>query len=135
MTSRRIYRLNRQGNLLWLRASVGRAEENPIVLRLLIDTGSSYTVLPRRILERLGCNLQQPLQTTTIVTASAIVKMPIVPVPWFNCLGVRKENFSVVAMDLPMGSFANGLLGIDFLREEKAIIDIFKGEISLRDNS
>ena len=131
MTSRRIYRLNRQGNLLWLRASVGRSRENPIVVRLLVDTGSSYTVLPRRILERLGCNLQQPSQTTTIVTASAIVKMPIVPVPWFNCLGVRKENFSVVAMDLSMGSFANGLLGIDFLREEKAIIDIFQGEISL----
>jgi aspartyl protease family protein len=131
MTARRIYRLNRQGNLLWLRASVGRARENPIILRLLIDTGSSYTVLPRRILERLGCNLEQPRQTTTIVTASAIVKMPIVPVPWFNCLGVRKENFSVVAMDLPIGSFTNGLLGIDFLREEKAIIDIFQGEISL----
>jgi predicted aspartyl protease len=135
MTSRRIYRLNRQGNLLWLRASVGRSRENPIVVRLLVDTGSSYTVLPCRILECLGCNLQQPRQTTTIVTASTIVKMPIVSVPWFNCLGVRKENFSVVAMDLPIGSFTNGLLGIDFLREEKAIIDIFKGEISLRDNS
>ena len=134
MTNRRIYRLNRQGNLLWLRASVGVDGENPIVLRLLVDTGSSYTVLPRRILERLGCNLQQPPQTTTIVTASAIVKMPIVPVPWFNCLGVSKENFSVVAMDLPMGSFANGLLGIDFFREEKAIIDIAKGEIYLRNN-
>ena len=131
MTSRRIYRLNRQGNLLWLRASVGRSWENTIIVRLLVDTGSSYTVLPRRILERLGCNLQQPRLTTTIVTASAIVKMPIVPVPWFNCFGVRKENFSVVAMDLPIGSFTNGLLGIDFLREEKAIIDIFQGEISL----
>ena len=132
MSSRRIYRLNRQGNLLWLRASVGRGRENPLVVRLLVDTGSSYTVLPRRILERLGCNLKQPHQTTTIVTASAIVKMPIVPVPWFNCLGVRKENFSVVAMDLPLSSFTNGLLGIDFLREEKAIIDIFPSEISLR---
>ena len=131
MSSRRIYRLNRQRNLLWLRASVGRARENPIILRLLVDTGSSYTVLPRRILERLECNLQQPLQTTRIVTASAIVEMSIVAVPWFHCLGVRKENFSVVAMDLPTSSFANGLLGIDFLRKEKAIIDIFKCKISL----
>ena len=100
----------------------------------MVDTGSSYTVLPRRILERLGCNFQQPFQITRIVTASAMIEMPIVAVPYFNCLGVRKENFSVVAMDLPIGSFANGLLGIDFLREEKAIIDIAKGEISLRNN-
>ncbi|NER94341.1 MAG: hypothetical protein F6J86_10950 [Symploca sp. SIO1B1] len=57
-----------------------------MVLRLLVDTGSSYTVLPRQILERLGCNFQQLLQTTTIVTASAIVKTPLVPIPWFNCL-------------------------------------------------
>ncbi|MDJ1183339.1 retropepsin-like aspartic protease [Roseofilum casamattae] len=131
MSSRRTYRLNRHGNLLWLRASVGRDRENPVILRLLVDTGSSYTVLPRQILEYLGCNLQQPVQTTRIVTASAMVEMPIVLVPWFNCLGVRKENFSVVAMDLPTGSFANGLLGIDFLRQEKAIINIFKGEIHL----
>ncbi len=131
MSSRRIYRLNRHRNLLWLRASVGRDDENPIVVRLLVDTGSSYTVLPRQILKRLGCNLEQPLQTTTIVTASETVKMPIVSVPWFNCLGVRKENFSVVAMNLPISSFTNGLLGIDFLREEKAIINIFQGEISL----
>jgi predicted aspartyl protease len=130
MNSRRIYRLQRQGNLLWLRASVGHGQENPIVLRLLVDTGSSYTVLPRQILERLGCNLSQPRQTTTIVTASAVVKMPIVVVPWFNCLGIRKENWTVVAMDLPSVSFTNGLLGIDFLREEKAIIEIFRGEIS-----
>lgn len=76
--------------------------ENPIILRLLVDTGSSYTVLPRRILERLGCNVKQPFQITTIVTASAIIEMPIVAVPCFNCLGVCKENFSVVVMDLPI---------------------------------
>jgi len=131
MNSRKIYHLNRQGNLLWLRASVGSGRENPIIVRLLVDTGSSYTVLPRQILERLGCNLAQSRQTTRIITASTVVTMSIVPVPWLNCLGVRKENFPVVAMNLPIGAFTNGLLGIDFLREERAIIDIFQGKIIL----
>ena len=57
MSTKKIYRLQRQKDLLWLRGAVGRNQDSPLLLRLLVDTGASYTVIPTLILERLGCNL------------------------------------------------------------------------------
>jgi aspartyl protease family protein len=129
MNSKRVYQLQRHGNLLWLRAAVSRDDKNSIVIRLLVDTGSSFTVLSAQILERLGCNLNQPQNTTTIVTAGGVINVPMIVVPWFNCLGKRRKNFPVVALNLPAMAFTNGLLGMDFLRDCQAVIAVEPGEI------
>ena len=97
-----------------------------------IDTGASYTVLPIPILQRIGCNLEQPLSKKKIITANGAIAVPIVSVPWFNCMGVKRENYPVVGLDLLASSFTNGLLGMDFLTEVKAVIDISKAEIRLQ---
>jgi len=57
VTSKKFYPLQRQGNLLWVRAAVGSNDGSVIVVRLLVDTGSSFTVLPTKVVEALGCNL------------------------------------------------------------------------------
>lgn len=62
MSDKKIYRVQRQQNVLWLRAAVGRNQDTPLLVRLLIDTGASYTVLPIPILQRIGGNLDQPNQ-------------------------------------------------------------------------
>lgn len=48
MSNKKIYRCNRQHNLLWLRVAVGRSGDTPLLVRLLVDTGASYTVLPTK---------------------------------------------------------------------------------------
>lgn len=131
MSSKKIYRCYRQQNVLWLRVAVGKSGNTPILVRLLVDTGASYTVLPTRILQRVGCNLEQPLEKKKIVTANGAIDVPIVAVPWFNCLGIKRENYPVVALSLPASSFTDGLLGMDFLREVGAIIDVANAEIRL----
>ncbi len=131
MSQKIIYRVQRQQNVLWLRAAVGSINNTPLLVRLLIDTGASYTVLPKKILKRVGCNLSKTLGNKKIVTANGVITVPIVVVPSFNCLGVLQENYPVVALDLPTNSFTDGLLGMDFLCQVKAIIDVAKGEIRL----
>jgi clan AA aspartic protease (TIGR02281 family) len=131
MSSKKIYRCYRQQNVLWLRVAVGQSGDKPLLVRLLVDTGASYTVLPTRILQRLGCNLEQPLEKKKIVTANGAINVPIVAVPWFNCLGIKRENYPVVALSLPASSFTDGLLGMDFLREVGAVIDVANAEIRL----
>lgn len=66
------------------------------------------------------------------MTASGVINAPVVLVPWFHCLGVKKENFSLVALDLPVNSYQLGLLGIDFLRNIKAVIDVSQEQIQLK---
>ena len=129
MSQKIIYQVQRQQNVLWLRAAVSGNNQTPLLVRLLIDTGASYTVLPKKILQRIGCNLKQPLGNKKIVTANGSITVPIVAVPSFNCLGVLQENYPVVALDLPANSFTDGLLGMDFLCEVKAVIDVAQGEI------
>ena len=57
MTSPRFYQLSRYQNLLVLKAAAGGKEGIVRQFRLLVDTGSSYTVLRVNILENLGCDL------------------------------------------------------------------------------
>ncbi len=131
MSQKFIYRVQRQQNVLWLRAAVRGNNNTPLLVRLLIDTGASYTVIPRKILQRIGCDLSQPLDKKTIVTANGAISVPIVAVPSINCLGVKRENYPVVALDLPANSFTDGLLGMDFLIRVRAVIDVANGEIRI----
>lgn len=131
MSDKKIYQCNRQQNVLWLRAAVGKSGDAPILVRLLVDTGASYTVLPTRVLRRIGSNLDRPQQNRKIVTANGAIDVPIVTVPWFNCLGRVRKNYPVVALSLPVSSFTDGLLGMDFLREVGAVIDTAKAKIRL----
>jgi aspartyl protease family protein len=133
VTSKKFYPLQRQGNLLWVRAAVGSNDGSAIVVRLLVDTGSSFTVLPTRVVEALGCNLLQPLRIIATVGASGTINAPMVAVPWLNCLGQRIESFSVVAYTIPAAAFVDGLLGMDFLSSCKAIITIANAEIRFGD--
>jgi predicted aspartyl protease len=133
MTSRRSYRLQRSGNLLFLKATVGSHEAgvDPILVRLLVDTGSSFTVLPSRVLADVGSDLQQPRNQVAIVAAGGVMQVPVVAAPWLSCLGQRVENFPVVVLNLPLQTFTNGLLGMDFLSQFGAVIDTKRGVIDL----
>lgn len=131
MTEKKSYRVQRQGNLLRVRGAVGGNDGSVIVVRLLVDTGSSFTVLPTRVVESLGCNLLQPLRRVATVGASGTINAPIVAVPWFNCLGQRIENFALLAYTIPAAAFVDGLLGMDFLSRYQAIIAVADAEIRL----
>jgi predicted aspartyl protease len=47
----------------------------PILVRLLVDTGSSFTVLPSRVLADVGCDVQQPRNRVAIVAAGGVIQV------------------------------------------------------------
>ncbi len=102
------------------------------MVRLLVDTGASYTMLPVEVVEALGCDTHHPLRTIRMVAANGIIVAPMVAVAWFHCLGQRVENFPVVAHTLPTGTFVDGLLGMDFLSRCKAVVSVGEAEIRCR---
>jgi predicted aspartyl protease len=129
MTSR-IYKAQRYGKLLVVRVGLGSDTLSPRTLRLLVDTGSSYTVLPVSILQALGSAPENAIRKVTIVAAGGLLEAPIVELPWLNCLGHRVKNFPVVALQLPANSFASGLLGMDFLDQFEVVINVRQGIIT-----
>lgn len=130
MKAGRSYQLDRRGSLLLLRAAVEGADGGVVVLRLLLDTGASLTVLPVEVLEIIGCETHRPLRRVRMVAASGVIVAPVVVVPWFHCLGQRMEGFLVAAHTLPSGTFVDGLLGMDFLSECDAEISVEQAKVS-----
>jgi predicted aspartyl protease len=126
-----IYPAKKTGNLLWVKASVGGQGSHVAVLRLLIDTGASYTILPLKPLKPIGYNLDQTIAQRKIVTASGVVDVPFIKVDWLNCLGIKMDNFPVALYDLPVSSRIDGILGMDFLVANRAIVATGESEIYL----
>lgn len=97
------------------------------MLKLLVDTGSTYTILPVEVLEALGCNPTASKDHVRITTASGYVLAPRVAVSWFQALGRKRRNFRAVGHTLPPIGPIDGLLGMDFLIAVKAKIELATG--------
>lgn len=124
----RRYRLQKFGNLLAAKCAVFLGGEIR-VLNLLVDTGSTYTIIPVEVLESLGCLPSREYERVRIITGSGYVIAPRIKVEEFHCLGAKIQNFPVVAHTLPPESIVDGLLGMDFLISVKANINVFKAII------
>jgi predicted aspartyl protease len=130
MSPRIVYPLQRSGNLLFLRASINGANGDSLRVRLLVDTGSSYTTLPINLLEDLGYDISAAAnRRIAIMTAGGMGRAPVLPISTFNCLGQSFSDFPIVALDLPFNPLMSGLLGMDFLSRIGATIDIKTAQI------
>jgi predicted aspartyl protease len=117
------YRLANAGTLLITKAAIA-GPDSVKILSLLVDTGSSYTIVPVEVLESCGCSPAEAKKHLRIVTGSGFVVAPVVQLNWFSTLGIKIDNFSVVAHTLPFSGPIDGLLGMDLLRRIKARIDL-----------
>ena len=125
------YRLLRYGqNLLAVQATIGNnGEANEYRVRLLVDTGASYTILPIKTLEDLGYDIRNPLRRQEIFTGQGRIYVPVINVCWFNCVGQFIENFDVFAHDILPNLRIDGVLGMDFLTRFGAVISVGDAEI------
>ncbi len=125
------YHLDRVGPLLLTRAAV-HGPDGTKVIKLLVDTGSSYTILPVEVLQAIGCDPTLRREgEVRLITGSGVVIAPRVSVGWFHVLGQRMEGQQVVAHTIPFSGFFDGLLGMDVLTPLQARIDISKGSIQV----
>jgi predicted aspartyl protease len=124
-----IYQLQRHYRLMTLKAFVADSEGIYRGIRLLVDTGATYTVLPIKFLIELGYDVSASARRTKISAAGGMLEVPMINVDRFSCLGRQVDSFSVVGLDLPFSTVVNGLLGMDFLERHRALIDTGKAEI------
>lgn len=129
------YAVERKNYLFYIRAGIGGQDDRRKVVRLLVDTGARNTVLPARLLQEFGYNLNNPVRQVRITAAGGILQVPMITVAWFNCLGTNIQSFAVIALDLPPSAGVDGLLGMDFLTTIGAIVDINQMQIAVRQTS
>src|SRR2546430_9706178 len=124
------YLVERVGSLLLTKAAIS-GPAGVKVVRLLVDTGSVYTILPVEVLESVGCSPAVSTEHVRLITGSGYLIAPKVQALWFQCLGQKVDQMAVVAHTLPFGSLVDGLLGMDFLGAVHAKILIAEGIIEL----
>lgn len=103
------------------------------VVRLLVDTGASYTFIHLNTLNSLGYDTNKPLRREEIITGNKPIAVSIVCVAWLHCLGQVFQDFDVRVLTTSVSNLGvDGVLGMDFLTRVRAVINVDKAKIYLK---
>ena len=102
------------------------------VLRLALDIGATNTVVNVGMLTAIGYDPALAPDRFQVTTASGIEFVPRIIVNKMTALGQEKRNFPVLCHTLPSSAGIDGLLGLDFFRGLKLIVDFRNGQIILK---
>lgn len=93
-----------------------------VVIRLLVDTGASFTIVAPHLLALVGVD-QASGPSVSITTAAGVVEAVPVVVPRVSLFDQSRDDVAVLAHALPAHAPIDGLLGLDLLRSLRMIID------------
>lgn len=101
------------------------------LVSLILDTGSSFTHLPWRVIQAIGYDPGTSKEKVKVVTPSGVEFPPKVKVKRIRALGKSIENVEVLCHDLPPEAKVDGLLGLNFLRNFNIAIRFKEGVIEI----
>lgn len=102
--------------------------------RLAIDTAATHTTIDSNVLYFSGYELKNSKGEKEIETSNGIIIVELFEIEELECLGIRKSNFEVQVYDFlahGITSDYDGVIGLDFLKDNKFCIDIRVGEITV----
>jgi len=108
-----------------------RGPTGTAILRLAVDTGATTTLVNVGMLVAVGCDPAVAPERVQITTGSGIEFAPIVSLGQVSALGRTCSDFVVLGHTLPASSGIDGLLGLDFFRDQVLTIDFRLGEMTL----
>ena len=100
---------------LWIIAVELFGPKGSHLVRTVIDTGATATLMPPEALLAIGCDPALSTERARIVTASGTEYLAVVRVPEIKALGQRIQNLQIMSHSLPSSGSMKGLLGMDFL--------------------
>jgi gag-polyprotein putative aspartyl protease len=100
-------------------------------LKLLLDTGATTSLIKLVLLLQLGFDPTQPIRRMRMTTGSAVGTVPVFALTRLSAFGQHRYVFPVIGHALPASSGVDGLLGLDFLRDQVLTIDFRLGQIAL----
>ena len=121
---------DRRQGLIIVSAHV-RGPKARVDARLVLDTGAAATTLSPEHLLFAGYDPAIAPERVQLITASGIVYAARLPVDSIEALGHRRSDIPVVCHELPAATGADGVLGLDFLRGHRLVVDFREGLVSL----
>jgi len=99
--------------------------------RLVLDTGATFTIISWRAAIALGYDPSAASEKQEITTASGVEHVPRIVVENVQALGLERPGFPVLCHTLPPSAGVDGLLGLDFLRGRRLVLDFRGGVLTL----
>ncbi len=113
---------------------VNASLEGKYKFRLALDTAATHTTIDSNVLYFSGYELKKSKGEQEIETSNGIIIVETYDVEQLECLGIIKDTFEVQVYDFlahGITSDYDGVVGLNFLKENKFCIDIDKGEITV----
>ena len=102
-----------------------------VIVELALDTGATATVINRDALQYAGLNLDEDGSPAEITTGSGIEAVLEVRLDSIHALGKVETDFSILCHNLPPSATVDGVLGLDFLRGQRLVVDFRAGQLAL----
>jgi len=96
-----------------------------------IDTGASVSLIDLDVLNAIGFNKSNCVNTIKTMTASQQETAYEFEIPNIKAIGLIRRNFKVISRKLPIGLGIDGLLGLNFFKHKELTIDFRKSEVRL----
>jgi len=108
-------RIDPDAGLITLEVEVFRGSKSRII-RMALDTGATFLMLPWDIAAILGYDVAQIQERLSITTASGVEIVPLLTLERVRVLGQEIRRVKAICHNLPAQSAVDGLLGLSFLK-------------------
>ena len=95
----------------------------------IVDTGSYETLLCEKTIRMIGYTPVDSFEDVPVHTVSGSATAYRYVIDNMTALGVNRKGIKVISMQMPAGSGAHGLLGLDFFENTRLTIDFKTAEI------
>jgi len=101
------------------------------VARLALDTGATVSMVRADILDYLEYAPASAKDRVSVTTASGVEYAPVLSMERIEALDQVRTDFPILSHTLPPTATIDGLLGLDFFRGRRLILDFREGTIEL----
>ena len=101
------------------------------IVQLALDTGATGSMVNWDILVFLGYDPAIVPERIQMTTGSGIEFVPRILVNKIQALGQEHKHFPVLCHTLPPSSTVDGVLGLDFFRGKRLLLDLSSGVVTV----
>jgi len=97
--------------------------EGNVVARFALDTGATGTVVNWDVVVLLGYDPAIAPERIQMITGSGVEFVPRINVERIEALGQTRRDFPIHCHTLPPSGTVDGLLGVDFFKGQRLVVD------------
>lgn len=102
-----------------------------VPVKLVVDTGATYTMISAATAKELSIDPQQAPRTMPFQTANGVIQAPLTNLESITVGGMEIKNLTAAIHDAVPSAQVAGLLGLNFLSNFRLDIDTDKGVLHL----